>query len=124
MWCLDLEKLKLFKNKFQNKGMEAIVFTDANSGFHGINYSKDLNFGWQLVNTKPKNPNTKVKLELGPKLIAHHSTIVSGNKMYLIGGNNTKNENKGFYKLDMLNLSWELLEQLQNSKLVPSKYKD
>jgi hypothetical protein len=42
--------------------------------------------------------------------------------MYLLGGSNTKTENRGFFKLDMNFMTWELLEQFQNSKLVPQKY--
>jgi hypothetical protein len=44
--------------------------------------------------------------------------------MYLIGGSNTKRENRGFYKLYLANMKWELIEQLQNSRLVPAIYKD
>jgi hypothetical protein len=30
------------------------------------------------------------KLELGPRAVAHHSSIVNGDSMYLLGGSNTK----------------------------------
>lgn len=46
MWSLDLEKLKEFKKKFESKNMEAIVFTENNSGYHGVSFTADLNFGW------------------------------------------------------------------------------
>jgi N-acetylneuraminic acid mutarotase len=63
-------------------------------------------------------------LELGPKAVAHHTSIVNGDNMFLIGGSNTKSENKGFFKLSMRDMSWELVEQLQNSRVVSSSYKD
>ena len=49
---------------------------------------------------------------MGPRAVAHHTSVVSGDNMYLIGGSNTKSENKGFYKLGMRNMQWELIEQL------------
>jgi hypothetical protein len=56
MWCLDLESLKNFKDKFVNKNISgAIVFSENNSAYYGLTYGADLNFGWELVTTKPKN---------------------------------------------------------------------
>jgi hypothetical protein len=46
MYSLDLEKLWLFKTKFECKNKEAVVFTESNSGYHGVSYMTDLNFGW------------------------------------------------------------------------------
>ena len=101
MWSLDLEKLRKFKMKFESKKMEAVVFNQNNSSFHGLSYESDLKFGWQLVNTKAKVREPKIKLELGPRSVAHHTSIVDGDSMYLIGGSNTKSENRGFFKLNM-----------------------
>lgn len=103
--------------------MGAIVFSEINSGYHGINYNTDLNFGWTQVLTK-SDPNARAKLELGPKSVAHHTSVISGDNMYLIGGSNTNQENKGFYRLGMRDMTWELVEQLQNSRTVSSNYKD
>jgi hypothetical protein len=61
---------------------------------------------------------------MGPRAVAHHSTIVNGSDMFLIGGSNTKSENRGFYRLDMKNMTWELLEQLQNSRTVSTNYRE
>jgi hypothetical protein len=44
--------------------------------------------------------------------------------MYLIGGSDTKSENRGFFKMHMSSMKWELIEQLQNSRLVAANYKD
>jgi len=111
MWTLDLEMLRKFKLKFESKSMEAIVFTENNSSFHGVNFNADLNFGWTV--TKTKAPlDFKIKLELGPRAVAHHTSVVNGDNMYLIGGSNTKSENKGFFKLSMRDMKWELIEQL------------
>ena len=92
MWSLDLEKLRAFKHKFESKSMGAIVFTENNSSYHGLNYNTDLDFGWTLVKTKA-DPDVKTKIEMGPRAVAHHTSIVNGDNMYLIGGSNTKTEN-------------------------------
>ena len=48
---------------------------------------------------------------MGPRAVAHHTSVVSGDNMYLIGGSNTKSENKGFYKLNLrTNKTQPLLE--------------
>jgi hypothetical protein len=65
-----------------------------------------------MIPTQSKEKNAKMKLLLGPRAVAHHSSVVNGDDMYLIGGSNTRTENKGFFKLDMKTMSWELIEQL------------
>ena len=59
MWSLDLNKLRQFWGKFEAKNMEALVFSQANSNFHGVSYEEDLNFGWKMVETHSKVKETK-----------------------------------------------------------------
>ena len=65
------------------------------------------------INRNMQRADTKAKLtgaarveaarlnKSGPGPIAHHSTVVFGNSMYLFGGSNGTQDNKRFYKLDL-----------------------
>jgi hypothetical protein len=52
---------------------------------------------WKLVELKGR-------IKLGP--IAHHSSVVYGDKMYLFGGSNLETENKRFLQLDLRTFEW------------------
>ena len=45
-----------------------------------------------------------------PGALAHHSSVVFGDKMYLYGGSNLYKENKELYSLDMRSFKWEILK--------------
>lgn len=45
-----------------------------------------------------------------PGCLAHHSSVVFGDKMYLFGGSNLETENKKFYTLDINSLRWEVVK--------------
>ena len=45
-----------------------------------------------------------------PGCLAHHSSVVFGDKMYLFGGSNLETENRKFYALDLNSLKWEIIK--------------
>ena len=45
-----------------------------------------------------------------PGCLAHHTSVVFGDKMYLFGGSNLETENKKFYALDLNTLKWEVVK--------------
>jgi N-acetylneuraminic acid mutarotase len=42
--------------------------------------------------------------------LAHHTTVVYGDKMYLFGGSNLDAENRKFIALDLNHFKWELVK--------------
>lgn len=48
------------------------------------------------------------KNEPGP--IAHHTTVVYMDQMYLFGGSNGIIDNNKFFKMSLLNYRWEVIE--------------
>ena len=53
---------------------------------------------WKLIETKGDEK---------PGCLAHHSSVVYGDKMYLFGGSNTQSENNKFFSLDLNSFKWE-----------------
>ena len=51
-----------------------------------------------------------IKGEEKPGLLAHHTSIVFGDKMFLFGGSNLETENKKFFSLDMNLFKWEVVK--------------
>lgn len=45
-----------------------------------------------------------------PGCLAHHTSVVHGDKMFLFGGSNLENENRKFFSLDMNSFRWELVK--------------
>ena len=45
-----------------------------------------------------------------PGCLAHHSSVVYGDRMYLFGGSNLETENKKFYTLDMNTFKWDVVK--------------
>lgn len=41
--------------------------------------------------------------------MAHHTSVVYGDKMYLYGGSGTTSENDLFYALDLKNYKWDVI---------------
>mmetsp|Transcript_29024 Transcript_29024/g.21597 ORF Transcript_29024/g.21597 Transcript_29024/m.21597 type:complete len:135 (+) Transcript_29024:275-679(+) len=56
---------------------------------------------WKLVETKG---------EEHPGPLAHHSSVVHDDKMYLFGGSNLETENRKFYSLDLNTMKWEVIK--------------
>ena len=56
---------------------------------------------WKLVPTKGEEK---------PGPIAHHTSVVVGDKMYLFGGSNLETENKKFFSLEMNQFKWETIK--------------
>lgn len=63
--------------------------------------SSEKEFKWVLVETKG---------EVKPGPLAHHSSLVYGDKMYLFGGSNLENENTNFFSLDLGLFKWEIIK--------------
>ena len=42
--------------------------------------------------------------------MAHHTSVVFGDKMYLFGGSNLEVENTKFYSLDLNTFKWDLIK--------------
>lgn len=66
---------------------------------------------WTLIETKG-SPHDH------PGHLAHHSSVVFGDKMYLYGGSNLEQENMKFLSLDLNSYRWE------NIKIRSNNYKD
>ena len=56
---------------------------------------------WQLVPTSGKEK---------PGFLAHHSSIVHQEKMYLFGGSNLETENKHLWMLDLKSFEWRIVK--------------
>ena len=54
MWTLDLEKVRRFKTRFENRGQGVISFNNNNASYFGISYETDLKFGWEKINSMSK----------------------------------------------------------------------
>lgn len=50
------------------------------------------------------------KGETKPGQIAHHSSIVFGDRMYLFGGSNLELENSKFFTLDLNTFKWDVVK--------------
>lgn len=50
------------------------------------------------------------KGEEKPGCLAHHTSVVFGDKMFLFGGSNLETENRKFFSLDLNNFRWELVK--------------
>lgn len=59
------------------------------------------NCAWKLVETRGDSK---------PGCLAHHTSNVYNDKMYLFGGSNLESENNNFYSLDLGNFRWELMK--------------
>lgn len=55
-----------------------------------------------------KQLTTKGDERPGP--LAHHTSVVFGDKMYLFGGSNLETENKRFFTLDLNMLKWDTVK--------------
>ena len=45
-----------------------------------------------------------------PGRLAHHSSVVFGDKMFLFGGSNLETENRKFFILDLITFKWEVVK--------------
>jgi hypothetical protein len=79
LWMLDLRKMK-------------------DLDLDPAHQNKDCT--WKLLETKGVEK---------PGFLAHHSSVVYNDKMYLFGGSNLENENNKFFYLDLNTLKWELI---------------
>jgi N-acetylneuraminic acid mutarotase len=52
----------------------------------------------------------ETKGEDKPGALAHHTSVVYGDKMYLFGGSNLEKENRKFYTLDLSTYKWEVVK--------------
>lgn len=52
----------------------------------------------------------ETKGEEKPGPLAHHSSVVYGDKMFLFGGSNMETENTKFFSLDLNSLKWEVIK--------------
>jgi len=50
---------------------------------------------WKFITTKATSPEDR------PGQVAHHTSVVFGDKMFLFGGSNLETENKKFFSLDL-----------------------
>ena len=57
----------------------------------------------------------------GPGAVGHHTSVVYGPDMYLFGGSNSRTENKGFYKLNCLTNTWELIQKVKSGSELSSR---
>jgi len=57
-----------------------------------------------LITTKAASPEDR------PGQVAHHTSIVFGDKMFLFGGSNLETENKKFFSLDLNQFKWEIVK--------------
>lgn len=53
---------------------------------------------WKLIETRGDEK---------PGCLAHHSSVVLGDKMYLFGGSNLESENAKFFILDLNSFKWD-----------------
>ena len=53
-----------------------------------------------------------------PGPLAHHSSVVYQNDMYLFGGSNGTKENKHFYKLDLTTFTWQILDSFKRNSYI------
>lgn len=68
----------------------------------------DLDTSQQTKECCWKEIPTKGDERPGP--LAHHTSVVYGDKMYLFGGSNLITENRKFFSLDMNSFRWELVK--------------
>lgn len=59
---------------------------------------------------------TKGAVKPGP--LAHHTSVVYNDKMYLYGGNKEGEENQKFFSLDLKTLTWQLIQPVSNHILI------
>ena len=52
----------------------------------------------------------ETKGEDKPGPLAHHTSVVFGDKMYLFGGSNLECENRKFFSLDLAQYKWEVVK--------------
>jgi N-acetylneuraminic acid mutarotase len=83
LWMLDLRKMR---------DME----------LEPIQQQKDC--VWKQIPTKAISPEDR------PGQVAHHTSIVFGDKMFLFGGSNLETENKKFFSLDLNQFKWEIVK--------------
>lgn len=116
MWAIDLKKLVQYIRTTGNP------IGNFNPGY---NPNVDTGFGWEQVRTKQSqnqiNSNKMAVKKTGPGAVGHHSSVVFGNDMYLFGGSNSRSENKGFFKLNCLNQSWELVGKTKSDNAFASR---
>ena len=67
---------------------------------------KDVDFDpkdcmWREVETKGDEK---------PGCLAHHSSVVHGDRMFLFGGSNLEQENRKFFSLDLNSYKWDLVK--------------
>lgn len=58
-------------------------------------------FAWKEIPTKGDEK---------PGCLAHHSSVVFGDKMFLFGGSNLETENRKFFSLDLGQFKWEVVK--------------
>jgi hypothetical protein len=71
---------------------------------------QDKSCEWKLIETRGRQKPGKTRDCLqGIGHLAHHSSVVFGDKMYLFGGSNLEKENNLFLALDLKSYDWTVV---------------
>lgn len=71
---------------------------------------KDMDVDISVQNKDCAWNEIQTKGEEKPGPLAHHSSVVFGDKMYLFGGSNLETENRKFFSLDMNTFRWDVIK--------------
>ena len=71
---------------------------------------KDLDLDPTLQNKDCHWKEIQTKGDDKPGCLAHHTSVVFGDKMYLFGGSNLESENRKFFSLDLNHFRWDVVK--------------
>lgn len=129
LWALDLEELKkkrgnLVEGSLPPAGQDLYHSgTDSDLKWHRIRTSQREDSGRLSVRPQPglRMASRPKAAPNEPGAIAHHSTVVFRDSMYLFGGSNGIVDNNRFFRLDLKSFMWEVIETFGPKSLIQTR---